>query len=183
MLRFESSVLPSGELTSFDEYIGRMEPSQQSIYYIVAPSRGLADASPYMEAFRSRKVIPKLPPPLLFTVCAALRRLRAASLGLRPSPLTGTHSHTHTHPPHVLLLLQGKAETEVLYLYAGTVDDFVMTNLAKYNNRKLTTAEAGSVDVAKDGSSSSKGAGLLVSACIGFVSACSVEMHSSKLEH
>ena len=87
----------------------------------------------------------------------------------------------------LLLLLQGKAETEVLYLYAGTVDDFVMTNLAKYNNRKLTTAEAGSVDVAKDGSSSSKGEDclcvglcLLVSAC---VSACSVEGHSSKLEH
>jgi len=39
LLRFESSTLGSGELTSFDEYISRCEPSQSSVYYIVAPNR------------------------------------------------------------------------------------------------------------------------------------------------
>jgi HSP90 family molecular chaperone len=52
LLRFESSALPAGQFTSLDEYIARMPVGQQSIYYLVAPHRGLAEASPYMEAFR-----------------------------------------------------------------------------------------------------------------------------------
>lgn len=54
LLRFESSALPSGSLTSFDEYIARMPPGQSSIYYLVAPHRGIAEASPYLEAFRGK---------------------------------------------------------------------------------------------------------------------------------
>lgn len=52
LLRFESSALPSGQMTSFDEYISRMPPGQTAIYYLVAPHRALAETSPYMEAFR-----------------------------------------------------------------------------------------------------------------------------------
>ena len=52
LLRFESSALPARQFTSLDEYIARMPVGQQSIYYLVAPHRGLAEASPYMEAFR-----------------------------------------------------------------------------------------------------------------------------------
>jgi TNF receptor-associated protein 1 len=52
LLRFESSSLPAGSLTSLDEYISRMPVGQTSIYYLVAPHRGIAEASPYMEAFR-----------------------------------------------------------------------------------------------------------------------------------
>ena len=39
LLRFESSALPAGELTSLDEYISRCEPSQSSVYYLIAPNR------------------------------------------------------------------------------------------------------------------------------------------------
>lgn len=53
LLRYESTGLPAGEMTSLDEYISRMEPTQKSIYYIVANNRQLAEASPYMEAFRA----------------------------------------------------------------------------------------------------------------------------------
>lgn len=52
LLRFESSALPAGSLTSFDEYVSRMPPGQDAVYYLVAPHRGIAETSPYMEAFR-----------------------------------------------------------------------------------------------------------------------------------
>jgi HSP90 family molecular chaperone len=31
-----------------------MPPGQSAIYYLVAPHRGIAEASPYMEAFRGK---------------------------------------------------------------------------------------------------------------------------------
>lgn len=52
LMLFESSALPAGELTTLDEYISRAKPGQEKIIYLVAPHRGLAEASPYMEAFR-----------------------------------------------------------------------------------------------------------------------------------
>ena len=54
LLRFESSILPPGELTSLDEYISRLKPGTEKIYYLVAPHRQLAEASPYMEAFKKQ---------------------------------------------------------------------------------------------------------------------------------
>jgi len=61
LLRFESSFLPPGSFTSFDEYVSRMPPGQLAIYYLVGPSRGLTEASPYMEAFRGVKGSPAPP--------------------------------------------------------------------------------------------------------------------------
>ena len=49
MFRYETSNLAEGELTSIDDYIERMQPDQKDIYYIVATSRSLALASPYLE--------------------------------------------------------------------------------------------------------------------------------------
>lgn len=40
-----------GELSSFEEYISRCKPEQNNIYYLCAPSRQLALASPYLETF------------------------------------------------------------------------------------------------------------------------------------
>jgi len=54
LLRYESSSTEAGELTSFREYAERMAPSQENVYYIVAPSRQQAEASPYLEAAKSR---------------------------------------------------------------------------------------------------------------------------------
>jgi HSP90 family molecular chaperone len=55
LLLFESSELPAGQLTTLDEYVSRTAPGQGQIYYLVAPHRGLANKSPYMESFTSNK--------------------------------------------------------------------------------------------------------------------------------
>jgi len=54
LMRFESSKLDPGKLTSLDDYISRMKEDQKAIYYLNAPSREMADAGPYMEAFRRK---------------------------------------------------------------------------------------------------------------------------------
>ena len=54
LLRYESSATETGELTSFREYAARMPEAQDKVYYIVAPSRQQAEASPYLEAAKSR---------------------------------------------------------------------------------------------------------------------------------
>ena len=55
MLRFESSALPAGDTTSFDEYATRMRAGERNIYFLSAPNRELAEASPYFEAIKKKK--------------------------------------------------------------------------------------------------------------------------------
>lgn len=90
LLYFETSKTMDGELSSFDEYISRCPPTQDKIYYIVAPNRNLALASPYLETFE-------------------------------------------------------RSGTEVLLVYSA-IDDFVMSNLQKYEGRELVSAEKGDID-------------------------------------
>jgi HSP90 family molecular chaperone len=52
MLLYESSKNDPGKLTSLDEYIGRCTPTQDKIYFLLAPNREMAEASPYYETFR-----------------------------------------------------------------------------------------------------------------------------------
>ena len=52
LLLFETSANGEGELCTLDDYISRATPEDKEIYYIVAPSRGAALASPYFETFR-----------------------------------------------------------------------------------------------------------------------------------
>ncbi|XP_041459560.1 heat shock protein 75 kDa, mitochondrial-like [Lytechinus variegatus] len=54
LLRYESSALPEGQKTSLIEYGERMKGGERNIYYICAPSRELAEGSPYFEAFRRK---------------------------------------------------------------------------------------------------------------------------------
>lgn len=89
ILYFETSKTMDGELSSFDDYIARCTPEQQQIYYLCAPSRKLALASPYLETFE-------------------------------------------------------KSGTEVILVYSA-IDDFVMSNLAKYSGRELVSAEKGNI--------------------------------------
>eukprot|EP00937_MAST-01D_sp_MAST-1D-sp2_P005985 g5985.t1 len=56
LLLFESSALGNGELTSIDEYINRQKPTQEKVYYLLAPDRSMAEASPYFETFRKNGV-------------------------------------------------------------------------------------------------------------------------------
>ena len=59
LLRFDSSQgggAGDGDksLVSLDDYVSRLGPAQQSIYYLSAPSRSYALSSPYYESFRER---------------------------------------------------------------------------------------------------------------------------------
>ncbi|MCP9258757.1 TNF receptor-associated protein 1 [Dirofilaria immitis] len=53
LLLFESSSLKAGTLTNLDEYVARMQKDQNEIYYLFAPSRQLAEHSPYYEMFKA----------------------------------------------------------------------------------------------------------------------------------
>jgi TNF receptor-associated protein 1 len=55
LLRFESSTLDKGKLTSLADYVKRMPSEQKEIYCLLTPNRAAAEASPYFEVFRERK--------------------------------------------------------------------------------------------------------------------------------
>ncbi|KAB5554106.1 hypothetical protein PHYPO_G00046350 [Pangasianodon hypophthalmus] len=54
LLRFESSALPAGQQTSLMDYASRMKAGTRNIYYLCAPSRHLAEHSPYYEAMKMK---------------------------------------------------------------------------------------------------------------------------------
>lgn len=56
LLRFESSKLESGTKTSLADYNARQSNDQRNIYYLAAPSRELAQSSPYYESLKKRDV-------------------------------------------------------------------------------------------------------------------------------
>lgn len=56
LLRFESSALPPGKVTSLAEYVERMVDGQTAIYFLSGPGRAAIESGPYMEAFRTRNV-------------------------------------------------------------------------------------------------------------------------------
>jgi molecular chaperone HtpG len=55
LLRSESSHTEAGKTTSLTDYVSRMPEEQKEIYYLVAPNREAAEASPYYEVFREKK--------------------------------------------------------------------------------------------------------------------------------
>ncbi|XP_003740369.1 heat shock protein 75 kDa, mitochondrial [Galendromus occidentalis] len=56
LLQFESSTLEPGQKTSISDYLGRMKEGQKDIYYLAAPSRQLAENSPYFEGVKKKDV-------------------------------------------------------------------------------------------------------------------------------
>ena len=46
----------AGKLVSLTDYNGRMRAGQRDVYYLAAPSRQLAEASPYYEALKKKDV-------------------------------------------------------------------------------------------------------------------------------
>ena len=56
LLRFESSHTEPGKTTTLADYVTRMPESQKEIYYLLAPNREAAEASPYFEVFREKKL-------------------------------------------------------------------------------------------------------------------------------
>jgi len=55
LLRAESSFTEKGKNTSLTDYVSRMPEEQKELYYLVAPNREAAEASPYYEVFREKK--------------------------------------------------------------------------------------------------------------------------------
>lgn len=55
LLRYESSTLDRGKLTSLADYVKRMPAEQKEIYCLLAPNRAAAESSPYFEVFKERK--------------------------------------------------------------------------------------------------------------------------------
>ncbi len=55
LLRFESSTLDAGKLTSLVDYVKRMPADQKEIYCLLTSNRAAAESSPYFEVFRERK--------------------------------------------------------------------------------------------------------------------------------
>ncbi|CAH8552267.1 unnamed protein product [Dicrocoelium dendriticum] len=54
LLRWETSALPVGQTTSLDEYASRMTAGERNIYFLSAPSRQMAETSPYFEAVKKK---------------------------------------------------------------------------------------------------------------------------------
>lgn len=55
LVRYESSTLDGGKLTSLADYVKRMPADQKEIYCLLAANRAAAEASPYFEVFKERK--------------------------------------------------------------------------------------------------------------------------------
>jgi len=56
LLRFESSQTAPGETITIPEYAANMKAGQRDVYYLAAPSRQLAENSPYYEALKEKDV-------------------------------------------------------------------------------------------------------------------------------
>jgi molecular chaperone HtpG len=56
LLRFESSFTEKGKQTSLADYVSRMKPDQKEIFYILAPNRESAEASPYFEGLKAKEI-------------------------------------------------------------------------------------------------------------------------------
>ncbi len=55
LLRYESSTTEKGKKTSLAEYVKRMPEGQTEIYFLLAPDRAAAEASPYFEVFQAKR--------------------------------------------------------------------------------------------------------------------------------
>jgi molecular chaperone HtpG len=56
LLRFESSKSDEGKPVSLADYVLRMNPDQEEIYYINGPSRAAIEAGPYVEMFKKKDI-------------------------------------------------------------------------------------------------------------------------------
>lgn len=54
LLRFETSAQPAGEWTSLPDYASRMKAGERNIFFLSAPSREIAENSPYFEAMKRK---------------------------------------------------------------------------------------------------------------------------------
>lgn len=130
LLRYDSSQMETDKLTTLDEYVSRCPPDQSEIYYLCAPTRAIAEASPYFEAFKYGTVTCN---------CPAHRCPYGTNLYFFVAVVTADR----------------KTNKEVLFVYSP-IDDFVMTNVGEFNGRKVVSAEHAKLDIADDDSAGKK---------------------------
>eukprot|EP01135_Chromosphaera_perkinsii_P012255 Nk52_evm26s2622 gene=Nk52_evmTU26s2622 len=56
LLRYETSTTEKDSVISLDTYMARKPETQKSIYYLNAPSRAVAESSPYFESFKQKNI-------------------------------------------------------------------------------------------------------------------------------
>mgnify|MGYP000598259867 CR=1 FL=1 len=56
LLRFESSNSKPGQLISLQDYVDRIKPKQEQIYYLNGANRSIVEASPYLEVFKEKEI-------------------------------------------------------------------------------------------------------------------------------
>ncbi|NLO97803.1 MAG: molecular chaperone HtpG [Peptococcaceae bacterium] len=56
LLRFESNMTAKGELTSLEDYVGRMKEDQKAIYYVGGTNREVIESGPYLEVFKDKGI-------------------------------------------------------------------------------------------------------------------------------
>lgn len=56
LLKFESSAFPPGTLITLNDYVSRIKDGKKEIFYLAAPSRELAESSPYYESLKKQNV-------------------------------------------------------------------------------------------------------------------------------
>ncbi len=56
LLRFESSKSEAGKMVSLTDYVNRMQPDQEEIYFINGSSRAAIEAGPYVELFKKKDI-------------------------------------------------------------------------------------------------------------------------------
>ncbi|KAG0256974.1 TNF receptor-associated protein 1, mitochondrial [Actinomortierella ambigua] len=56
LLRYESSKGQPGEVIGFKDYVDRMKPGQENIFYTCVPKRKFAEESPYFEEFKEKDI-------------------------------------------------------------------------------------------------------------------------------
>jgi TNF receptor-associated protein 1 len=54
LLRFETSMTDAGAVCGLADYVSRMKEGQETVYFIVGPTRDQIESSPYLEAFKTR---------------------------------------------------------------------------------------------------------------------------------
>lgn len=55
-MKFEFSTSPPGVKKSLTEYVDNIKDKRRDIYYLAAPSRELAEASPYFESVKKQNI-------------------------------------------------------------------------------------------------------------------------------
>lgn len=112
LLRFRTSKTAGGEWASLNEYVGRVQPGQKAIYYLIADSPKSAAVSPHLDYFRRRSLeVLYLTDPIDSFMAQSLREFEGFQL--------------HSVDDPTLDLPKGEAEAEEPETPAGEFDGLV----------------------------------------------------------